>query len=252
MWNYVLADYRRILKRTPRIIYVAAYEAILLLIMFIAWRKGGAGFDGESLMGSIDLWFIAMGGLLLGFGTLINVYADDFKAKTMQVAIGIGIKRLQVVISKVVQAAMLIITDVLFTAILIVVFSVISGAALGAPQIGRLVIECLMILIRNVCWISIVSILVFKLQGMIMPMVVYVLLSFGILGLLAGIVTGIGPAFMEKIPLREIMPDNVLSTFETSLIDGGFAFFAFIGIVIYIVLGVYITYLLFRKQELDL
>ena len=97
MHNYVMTDFRRIGKRLPRILLVLAVYSILFIINLVTLTQGT--LDSVNFVIMTESF---IGGMPLMIGTieLIAVFSDDFKAKTMQVAIGIGIPRYKVVLSK--------------------------------------------------------------------------------------------------------------------------------------------------------
>lgn len=251
MRHYILADYRRILTRVPRLVFVGIYELILVAIVLIGWKNGGPNYSSVNFMSSLNGWFFTCGGIFLGVCTLINSFADDFRSKTMQVAIGVGVSRKKVVAAKLIQAALILLTDILFTCLLIFLLTLITGAHLVPQQVGYLLASMLNVLLVGVCWISLISILVFKTQNMLMPMILYLILSCGLLGGILRLASQYGPTILQRLHLENYVPDYFLESLRTGLLMGRLDFGALVGVVFYICLGMVLTYLVFRKQELD-
>lgn len=251
MFNYILADYRRILIRLPRLLFVAFYEIVLIAIVIRAWRNGQTNYSSVDFINSLHLWVFALGSTLFGVEVLINIFSDDFKSKTMQVAIGIGVTRLQVVTAKLVQAFLILVTDILVTCAVLTGLVFVTGANIVPQQIFQLFVEFLYILLSCTCWIGITSILVFKMQSLILPMIVYIFLNFGVSEYFLRLLTRSGSEILSRIHPEKISLDHFLYLFRTNLLMERFHLGAVIGIIAYIVIGIYLTYLIFRKQELD-
>ncbi|MDO4733429.1 MAG: hypothetical protein Q4B50_07965 [Bacillota bacterium] len=251
MMNYILADYRRILLRIPRLIFVGLFEIVLAFIVLHKWSGAGANYSSVDFISSMDVWLFTLGPIILGVVTLVNVFSDDFKSKTMQVAIGVGVTRFQVVAGKLIQSFLIFLTDIVLTCVLVTVLSMIVGVQLVPQQIYHLFVEFLYFLLWNTCWIGIVSILVFKLQGMLLPMLLYIFLNFSVVESLFRWITRSGPELLSRLHLERYTLEYLLELFRSNLLMERFNIGAVIGILIYLGLSLYATYLVFRKQELD-
>lgn len=250
MKNYILADYRRILTRVPRLLFLAVYEIAIIISVISAWKDAPV-FTSLDFFNATSLWFTGMGSLMLGVGALINVFGDDFKCKTMQVAIGIGVTRLQVVVSKLIQCAMILVTDLLVTCAVLGVLTLVTGVSLAPHQYFQIFADCVYILLFAVCWASVISALIFKLQSMLLPMVIFVLMNFNLLDFLLRSLTRSNIELLQRLHLEYYTPAYFADTIRTNMLMTKLDVTPVFGLFVWIALGVAAAYMIFRKQELD-
>ena len=81
--------------------------------------------------------------MFLGLFDILAVFSEDFKAKTMQVAIGRGVSRTQVVLTKLLDVAMVLLTDLVLFFVLTVGLSWGLGAPLTGSRLTQHVIDFL-------------------------------------------------------------------------------------------------------------
>ena len=118
MLDYIIADYLRIIKRIPRIIGIALFYIALIIYMLVKSSSKTATWNSVSFVSAITT-FTALFSLFLGVFEFLAIFSDDFKAKTMQVAIGLGIHRSKIIASKMIEVAILLLTDILLLALLL-------------------------------------------------------------------------------------------------------------------------------------
>ncbi|MGL6269561.1 MAG: hypothetical protein ACRC2O_16625, partial [Chitinophagaceae bacterium] len=89
---------------------MVAIYAILIIVLVIA-SKGQ--WNAVTFVLAVEQ-YIEFLPVLIGLVELISVFTEDFKAKTMQVAIGIGSPRYRIVLSKLIEMMLLVLVDLMF------------------------------------------------------------------------------------------------------------------------------------------
>jgi|GEM_PF-882517 len=250
MHNYIRADYLRVIKRVHRLIQIGLYFLIVTGIVIYHFIKGGNSWNSIGLMEAINTG-TALLSVFIGLITLMAVFAEDFKAKTMQVAIGRGISRPKVIASKLITAALISLTDILAFSILTGIFSIVTGAPLNAMQAATLAIKYLCIWLDCVGYMSIVLPILFLSQNMVGGLLLYLFFSSSAVYNILRLATIYGPEWFQKLHLENITLDSCLAILNTHLLLGRLNMGAVLGIVIYLALGYLLTVQVFRKQELD-
>lgn len=246
MIHYITADLRRIIKRLPHIIALAFVLAILIIL--IAVIRNGDAWTSVTFTLTVEK-YIAFLPLLLGLIELLAVFADDFKAKTMQVAIGIGIPRRQVVLSKFLETAVLALTDlILFTAVCFIAGAV-CGAGLNGGQIMEICINMTGDWLSIIGYASFTMILLFFTQSTGPGTLLNILFSYGLINTLIGLTDEIDA--IQFLHIGQYTFTSLQKLFITRLQIGSFHFGSFIGIILYILCGCLLSILVFRHRELD-
>lgn len=249
MLNYIRADVRRILGRKSH-----AFSMFLLFFIFFAtlyFPNRNEQMTSVSLITSacstLD-WLL----IFVGLFELIAVFAEDFKVKTMQVAIGLGISRAQVVVCKLVESIILLILNCLVYLLLTLGIGAMLGVSVPANVLRDLVNVLLVKgVLANACFTSLTMIVLFVTQSSILAIFVYVLIGVGAVSILLTLTQFIGIDWVETLRLNHITLSYLLSAFHTRLALGTFDFLSFLGIALHLFAGVFITCKLFAKRELD-
>ena len=110
MKQYFLADYRRAMTCRPHLVEIVLMAVAVILMAVWGRFTVDGNWNAVSYLSAISfpLSFMAM---FLGLFDILAVFSEDFKAKTMQVAIGRGVSRTQVVLTKLLDVAMVLLTD---------------------------------------------------------------------------------------------------------------------------------------------
>lgn len=251
MLNYIIADYKRIAGRIPRIFLVFAYLVTYFLIVLINFNKAKGGYSSINLMEHTTSIIFSFGPAVIGLIAFITAFSYDFKAKTMQVAIGLGISRLKVIVAKLIQIALVAITDMILFGIGLAVLCFITGIPLAPHQIRTVLIDMLSLVLYTCCASSIVMFIVFKLQNMLVPMVAYILVVLGGIRALIRTLARFLPSFIADMHLENYTFEYFLETFRTNLMMGRFEVVHLFGCFVIMALGLFICWLVFRKMELD-
>lgn len=250
MKNYIRADYRRALTCRPHIVEMII--AVVLIIGVPVWKAVTATGNWNSVAYADAISFpMFLVSLLLGMCDILAVFSQDFKAKTIQIAIGRGIRRPRVVAVKLIDVALLTFTDLALLTVLTMALSFIIGAPLTGPQLAQHLIDILELWLEWVGYTAIVLPLLFHLQSMLVPILIYLLFTcravYGILRMF----TFWGPEWMQKLHLESYTLDAFLDGLKTHLIMGRLNVGSLIGVVVYLVLGYVAAVAIFRRQELE-
>ncbi len=246
MMRYLKADLWRLSKRIPRIITIILINIILAVVII----KGSQGDSWNSVF-FMDKLLKGFSMVIMGYGIVefISVFSDDFRAKTMQVAIGAGTKRRHVILTKWTDCMVLLAGDMLFTCIVGLLTGAMTGVHVNGEQIMDLVINFLGNLIQSGGYYSLVMILVFHMQSVMIPLLVYMFLSIGLLNSVISSLFYIDA--IQKFHLESFTLTNAGQSFISRLIVGSLDFKSLIVMLVYIAIGYVVSSLLFKKKELE-
>lgn len=250
MKNYIRADYRRALTCRPHIV-----EMIIVLVLMIGlpvWKALTATGNWNSIAYVDAISFpMFLVSLFLGMCDILAVFSQDFKAKTIQIAIGRGITRPQVVAVKLIDVALLTFTDLALLTALTTALSFIVGTPLAGPLLAQHLITNLGLWLEWVGYTAVVLPLLFHLQSMLVPILIYLLFTGRAVYSILRMFTFWGPEWLQKLHLESYTLDAFLDGLVTHLIMGRFNGGALLGVAVYLVLGYLIAVAVFRRQELE-
>ena len=186
MYNYILADIKRICHKKSFLMTIGAYIGLFLLMMFIYFNPTFTEIAYVAKTTS----FLGYFPLIIGLIVFLSVYYDDFKSKSMQVAIGYGMRRYKVVLSKIIESIVLFVLSIIIIGIITMIVPVLLGLELNASQITEILFTLIIEMLRAIGYISISSIPVFYTQNAVNGTILYVLLSSKTIMLLLSIILG--------------------------------------------------------------
>ena len=251
MFNYILADYKRVISRIPRIVALVIFEAIFAYVVLNKWHKATGNFTSVALVENSDFVFSFLFAYFMSLVDFVHSFSYDFNAKTVQVALGIGISRLQVILAKLIQTTLVIFTDLLVTYGVFGILCAITGTTLAGHQTLYLIFNglgCVLLPSLSVC---LVMPLVFRVQNMPMSMIAYFAMVIGIPSIILRWITRLGPAFLVRLELDRLAHDSCVGIVVNNVITGNFQLMPLIGVIAWYAIGIYMTWLFFRKMELD-
>ncbi len=247
MKNYVLADISRLVRRIPRIV-VLTLIYIGALIFFI-YCYNTAVWNSVTFITTFTTCFSVVG-ILIGMTEFLFVYASDFKAKVMQMAIGRGLSRPKVVLAKFLEVGIMNIMSLVILCIITLIFGFVTGIHLNGNQVYELAIIFVMTVMEKLIYTAITSIFLFLLQNAGLSALLYVIVGLDPLRYLVALLS---PHFkiVVALHLKDYCYGMICNLFQSNLILGKFNFGALVGILIYIVGAYLITVAIFRKKELE-
>jgi hypothetical protein len=245
MLNYLAADIKRIFRRIPRLIVILLLALILLGVMGVTRLMGGEPASYANNIGT----YIGVLSFAVGLTELLAVFGDDFRAKSMQAAIGIGISRPQVVVSKLLEMMLMSAIDLVFFGVVAVALVGAFSAGLDAGQLITIVLELLVEWIRIISFTNLTMILMFFMQSTGLGTLLYLALQIGFLNLAIGAMALV-PGF-SNLHIDSFTLTTFLDAFKEALLAGKCDFSALLGILVYFAAGLTASILVFRKRELE-
>ena len=249
MRNYFRADIRRIFSNKSH-----AFSMILLFAVFFAALSIP---NRTQQVTSVSLVASACGLLdwlftFIGLFEMIAVFSEDFKVKTMQVAIGMGITRMQVIFCKLLEVMCLVVLDCIGVTLIVLAMAVSLGTGMPAVVFKDLVITLLVKGVLNVViTTSLTMVVLFFTQSTVLSIFVYVLIGIDVFGLLMALGIMFGFDWIETFRLNRITINYLVGLIYSRLVLGQFSLQAFLGVCAYIAVGLFGTCKLFSKKELD-
>ena len=245
MLNYIKADILRVLTRVRRWIILGI---ILLLIGALSIQSPDSHATGVSNLENLETTLQAMP-LIIGYIEILYVFGDDFKGKTAQIAIGMGVKRREVVLSKWIEVVILAFLDTFAAALVAIVVTAFSPAPIPLELYGELIIQCLICVLSVAGYMALVLPILFAAQGTTVAMLIYMLLSSKLMHKLfelLGKIKELSPLHLSNYTLT-----NCLNVLRSRLLLGSMHFESLAGIVIYLSVFVTMAVFIYRKLELE-
>jgi len=244
MRNYIKADLYRIIHKKIR--------WIILVAISIAASCGGLKacdnlFSAAAgTMGSIGFMAIVM-----GVTEIMVVYGDDFRAKTMQIAIGTGLPRQKVVHAKWLEFMVVAAIDVIVYSFIAVLVSVIFVGTEGGFDVKVFLITMIMSWLEMVVYVGCVMFIMFVTQGTGMAVLVYLFLILGPL-INELIIQKIVEMFdINRLHIESYFLYEMIDTVKARMILGEFSWANTLGILIYMMISFALASILFKKKELE-
>ena len=250
MKNYILADCRRVLTSRAHIIEIAVFGVWTTVLAFWKAMSATGNWNCLAYQSAISLP-MSMMAMFLGMFVLIGVFSEDFKAKTMQVAIGRGISRAQVVAVKLIDVTLVMLIDLVMFIVLTLALSFVTGAPLAGTQLVGHLIDFLVQWLECAGYTALVLTLLFHLQNMLVPILIYILFSSRAVYCILRMLTFWGPEWVQKLQLESYTLDACLDTLRTHLVLGQLNPGALVGTGVYLGLGYLIAVDVFRRKELE-
>ena len=173
MTDYIGADLRRIFRKRSFLWAFGAFAGCFAILVFIYFNPSFAAETYVSKMTSFMSFFPLVVGLLI----FLSVYADDFKCRSMQIAIGYGIPRGRIIFAKLLESAILLLAAAACMAVLLAAAPLLLGLAPTAQQMASLVLTAGAELLRALGYGAISAVAVFLTQNATGGTILYVLLS---------------------------------------------------------------------------
>ncbi len=192
------------------------------------------------------------GPLLIGISIFGAIFTDDFKSRSMQVAIGRGVSRPKMMLARFMEVIILIIEWHLLNSAVLAVCGLIDGA--GGDNIWKAIGDVWGSALSILVFMSLAMLFVYGTQNPTTGLVFYIIFVVGALDM---IFTGIDmiPFLADhNIVLSKFFPSTAVKTFLGYLAEGD-VFYSFTWgsgvLVCYIVLPIIISIQIFKKKELE-
>ena len=246
MLNYIRADLYRIRLSIPRAIVLIL--TLLCVIAGLIWQENSVVWNSVNFVATTSTILMIVA-LILGFFEIVFVYTKDFKAKTMQTAIGRGLSRSQVVLTKFLECDLLILADLIFIFVACLIFSAVTGITLLSEQINTLFLCVAGQWLSTAICIHITSIFLFYLQNAGAFSILYLLVILDPPAVILSLTRNI--PLLASLHLESITYTNVVNTFISQLTLRHCNIPMLFGTIFYLVLSYFIACILFKKRELE-
>ncbi len=248
MNNYIGADLRRIFRKQSFLWAFGAFAGCFAILVFIYFNPNFTAEMYVSKMTSFMSYFPLVVGLL----TFLSVYADDFKCRSMQIAIGYGIPRGRIIFAKLLESAVLLLATAAGMEVLLTAAPLLLGLTPTSQQMASLVLTAGAELLRALGYGAISAVAVFLTQNATGGTILYVLLSSKTVYIIATML--LGQDFLRNTvgDLTKYLYTAMLYTCKADLVQGGQPFICLsFALLIYVVLPTVISVVGFRKKELE-
>lgn len=252
MRNVILTDIRRAQSKKSLIICMIIMMACAILIAI--GLRAIPLFDTPADMygGAIGGFFSFFSPLLIGIPIFGAIYTDDFKSRSMQIAIGRGVTRTKMMLARFFETLILVVEwHVIFT-IIALICGLIDGAS--GSQIASCIGDVWSTSIKMIVFLSLSLLFVYGTQNPTTGLVFYIIFVTNVLDIIFTFIDMIPILRDNDIVLSQYFPGSACSNFISAISegDGLHAFTWGLGVVIgYIVLPLIISIQIFKKKELE-
>lgn len=248
MRNYILADIKRICHKKTFLATAGTYIGLFFIMIFIYFNPS---FTASSYAAKTAA-FLSFFPLFVGLPVFLSVYYDDFKSRSMQIAIGYGMPRYKVILSKVTESILLLFATVFCIGIIILIFPSILEIALGQSEVAELIVTVIVEALRAIGYICISAIPVFYTQNAVNGTVIFVLFSSKTVMILLTMILGQDFLVNTVGDLTQYLYTSLLYSTCSMLVQTGTVRITLFGaLILYIVFPIMLSVIGFRKKELE-
>ena len=244
MKNYWKADFYRIGRRIPRIIILV----IIFIVCGVLFYKAADGSTPYELVETATQFMsiICTVFAIIEFG---SVYVEDMKAKTMLVAVGSGLTRSKCILVKWIETIVLTALDTAVFLVVGLVVSMVKGVIFSGEPLRDLILLGIFAVVNVAGALGFTLIFLYLSLSPVIGVIVFIITCTGILNTLIEALLSIG--FINNLHLQQYLFDNLLETAKARAILGIFSVPHILGMAAYLAALYAITYLIFRKKELQ-
>ena len=248
MHNYMFADIARVLKKRSVRFGIPGFALCLALLLLFYGGKGAVSADmRRAAEFALDFFPLVIGTLLF-----VSVYADDFKCRAMQVAIGAGVSREGIVLAKFGECALLLLFTLLPTAALCFLLPGIRNLFYTGAEAVSVALTVAQIFLRTLGFMQLAATLCFLTQNSLQGAIAFALLSSNAMFILITMTLLTGPLKDNVGRLRPFLYTALLRSVQSNIQNGKpFAGIFVLAIGMYMLLPLMLALLGFRKKELS-
>lgn len=252
MINYIRADMHRILTRFKHVFFVLVCVGALGVMTWTAMAQV-MQVNGVVLINSL-LGNVGMLAVVMGCYEMLCITSDDYKARSIQAAIGRGVSRTKVIFAKVIEFALLMIIDALLVLVMSLGLCAAFGVEAPAEMMRQLIITlgCSFVFGSIIAGTLTLSVSLMT-QSSVMTILVYCLLNVGLVSFLLELITTI-PAlsFLADLNLTSYLMSSRLASLQSQLVLGSFDVLSMGICLAYLVLFFAVGISVINKKEFDL
>lgn len=247
MFQYLKADFWRLNRRIPRWIILGAALIISAGIIFSSSKQTNYNFVKlGTAMESVFRYLPP----LIAMMNLFFVFEDDLEVKTMQIAIGRGTGRFQIIFVKWLEMVILTLTDCIGLFLVMNATGLIRGVTLKGHSAVLVAAQLCTTVLSVGITTALVMIIIFQSMQVGITQILFLLLSLQPISMILNYLES-SREFLAKLRLSRFLAGSNLSGLAQTIKTGRFSFSNIAVIMIYIIIGLGITYTIFKKKELD-
>ena len=248
MNNYITADICRILRKQSFGGSISAFLGLFGIMIFIYFNPS---FTAEMYVSKITN-FLSYFPLIVGLFVFMSVYADDFKCKSMQVAIGYGIPRRNIILAKLLESTLLLLGITVIMEIAILATPMAIHLDPNHVQLKSLAVTVLAEMLRTLGYIAISTFPVFLTQNAVNGIIFYVLLASKTVFIVLSMI--LGQDILVNIfgdLTKHLYTVQVYSTKVAFIQNEAFIPTLLLALTVYVILPTVISAIGFNKKELE-
>lgn len=253
MRNVILTDIRRAQSKKSLIVCMIIMIGVAIIssigLRVLPMFSDNPSQTYNTLLSGLSSFF---GPLLIGIPIFGAIYTDDFKSRSMQIAIGRGVSRPKMMLARFLETLALVIEWHIIYTIVALICGLIDGAT------GSQMLDCIGsvwgISIKMMVFLSLSLLFVYGTQNPTTGLVFYIIFVANVLDLIFALVDMIPFLRDHNIELSKYFPGSACSNFLNAISEGdGLHIFTWgLGVFVgYIILPLIISIQIFKKKELE-
>lgn len=245
MINFIKADLLRVFTKPLRCVMLCIFAISMIGILIYQSVSGYTDVSLTSMMvGGNPVY-----GILVMLAYIFTIFGDDFRAKNLQAAIGMGVLRYQVVLGKFMTYSIIMFIDTISFALVHTLIVGIMGHLVTGEVLIEIFVDLACELLKGILAMSIAMMAAFVSQSVTVASLVYALMYINVLGIAMPYLMVFKMVGELKIPTH--YSSIAVQNFVNRLWLGIFDIDSFIVIALYLAVGLGVSILVFSKRELD-
>lgn len=246
MIHLIRADLRRILRKKS--FYIALAVAAVLSVLLVLWDRTHL-WNGFAFAVHEKNYLLNGSTVILGIAVFSVVYTDEFRAKSMQAAIGRGVTRGRIIAAKI--ADVIALTAIIYGcfSVFLLLLSLAAGAHMTAADLKILLLTVLMGAYTVICCAPLAAVILYITDNSALAVFIMLLLTTVIPTLSSFLDTRV--LFHNAHITHYMIQGFANRAFSDMMLGGNGAATLLLGAVIYLGLALLLSVLAFRRKELD-
>ncbi|MEE0435305.1 MAG: hypothetical protein UDB11_07860 [Peptococcaceae bacterium] len=248
MWHYISADLRRVARKPSFCGVVGAFALLFAVLIFIYFNPT---FTMDVYVAKV-VQFLGFFPFFIGGVVFLAVYVDDFKCKSMQVAIGYGMSRSRLVLAKLLESVLLVLGVSLVMTVLVLVTPMLLGLTASWQQLAALALSVMAEMFRAFGYIAMAAVLVFLTQDGSGGIIAYVLLSTKTVYIVLSMILSQDIFLSTFGDCTQYLYTALLYTVKASVVSGtSFLPMLVVTLLLYVGVPTVVAVIGFQKKELE-
>lgn len=245
--NYIKADLIRIFNKNSFMATIGLYLLSFLGLYFVI---SNPHLTTDQFLSKTEI-IPSLFPLVVGVSIFLAVYNDDFKSKSMQVAIGFGYERYKVVLIKFIEQVLLTFLIAIMTLILMWGVPSLTGLQFTKPELIQLAVNMMASVLIVIGYMSFAQILVFAKQNAISGLIFYILLATNTI---YGLITLFTDHFLKDMSLNttQWLYRGLIEKLSLQISqEKAISIITIATLLLYIIISIIITQQSYKKVELE-